>query len=360
MRIALIVYGSLETISGGYVFDRMLVAHLRSEGDTVEIISLRRHSYGRNLLDNLGLRLPAGFDIVLEDELCHPSLLQANAGRHAFPIVGMIHNLRSSERRSAFENAAYRRIERRYLASVDGFVVNSEATCASVMALSATSTPYVVVQPGGDRLGSGSWDQIQQRLETPGPLRLLFLANVTAGKGLEIVLDALSSLPADGFVLDVVGSTDVEPAYAERMRRRVKDHGLPVTFWEALDGERLVTRLQHCDVLVLPSFYEGFGIAYLEGMGYGLPAIGTTAGAIPELIADGVNGFLIPPGDSRSLAQRLTALAQDRALLLRLSLVALQTYQSRSTWREAGQRVRDFLLRLVGDRQPGARAVESP
>ena len=96
-------------------------------------------------------------------------------------------------------------------------------------------------------------------------------------------------------------------------------------------------------MLVVPSSYEGFGIVYLEGMAFGLPAIGTTAGAASEIITDGENGFLIPPDDSETLSERLSMLANDRELLARMSVKALERYRQQPTWDEtAGQYSRIF------------------
>jgi glycosyltransferase involved in cell wall biosynthesis len=100
-------------------------------------------------------------------------------------------------------------------------------------------------------------------------------------------------------------------------------------------------------VLAVPSSYEGFGIAYLEGMSFGLPAIGTTAGAASEIITDGVDGYLVRPEDPETLAARLSVLARDRALLERLSLNALERYRRQPKWEETAARIRAFLAMMV-------------
>jgi glycosyltransferase involved in cell wall biosynthesis len=104
------------------------------------------------------------------------------------------------------------------------------------------------------------------------------------------------------------------------------------------------------DVLVIPSYYEGFGISYLEGMAFGLPAIGTTAGAIPYLVRDDVNGYLISPGDSTALADIIARIAADRALLLRLSLNARAFFSEQPTWEDSGRLVREFLQHRIAGR----------
>jgi glycosyltransferase involved in cell wall biosynthesis len=96
-------------------------------------------------------------------------------------------------------------------------------------------------------------------------------------------------------------------------------------------------------VMVVPSSYEGFGIVYLEGMGFGLPAIGTIAGGASEIITPGEDGYLIQPDDAATLAQHLQDLARDRDLLVRLSLNAVKRYRSQPKWDETAKRIRKFL-----------------
>ncbi len=67
----------LDTMSGGYLYDRKLVKSLRKRGDQVEIISLPWRKYAAHLTDNFHFRLPRGFDLIIEDELNHPSFAQS-------------------------------------------------------------------------------------------------------------------------------------------------------------------------------------------------------------------------------------------------------------------------------------------
>lgn len=178
-------------------------------------------------------------------------------------------------------------------------------------------------------------------------MRLLFLANVTPLKGLRVLLDALKSFPAGSCLLNVAGSLTVDPRYAAQMQAQAARLAVPVVFTGALDGPPLAKLLKASDVLVIPSYWEGFGIAYLEGMAFGLPAIGTTAGAIPEMIRDGENGYMVASGDSVMLAGIIAKLASDRGLLARLSDGALRHYRSSMTWDESGALVRGFLLEMA-------------
>jgi glycosyltransferase involved in cell wall biosynthesis len=326
----------------------MLVAKLRERGDEVSIISLPWRSYGMRLLDNLSHRTRGDFDVLLQDELNHPSLLVANTRPRQCPVVAIVHHLRSSEQRPRWQNAFYRMVERTYLRSVDGFIFNSSNTRASVEHALAVRLPHVVAQPGGGRLGVSTHEHVRARAFSSGPLRLVSLGSVTARKGLEVVLRALRRFPRADFTLEVLGSTIADERFAKSMRRLSARLELQVTFLGALDDVALAEHLAHAQVLVLPSSYEGFGIAHLEGMAHGLPALGTTAGALPDLITDGVNGFVVDPADAESLADRLRQLSRDRELLSVLGLSALERFRSQPTWDQSMERVRNFLVGVAG------------
>lgn len=347
MKIGLVVYGSLEKITGGNIYDRMLVGRLRQHGDQIELISLTPRNYGSRFIDNLSFRLPGGLDVLLQDELTHPSLLAANLANRSYPIVSIVHNLHSLGHRPAWQNSLFRLVERQYLRSVDGLVFNSAATMGSVSTGLEVSRPFVVAPPGGDRLGTSTPEAVKARAREPGPLRLLFLANVTALKGLDVLLDALALVDPARFELDVVGSVGVEPQYANEMKVRASKLEAQVRFHGILDDQPLVDVLQRAQVMVIPSYYEGFGIAYLEGMAFGLPAIGSAAGAIPELITAGSNGYLVAPGDSKTIATHLTTFDTERNLLSRMGVAALEFFQTRPTWDQGADLVRDFLVEQV-------------
>ena len=260
--------------------------------------------------------------------------------------------MRCSEQRPAWQNAIYRLIERNYLRSVDGFIFNSGTTRGVVQALVGSGKPNLVAYPPTDRFGDGlSSDTgqaaglIRARLLNSSPLRILFIGNVIQRKGLHTLLSALAHMPPGSFRLDIVGSLTTDPVYALNMQKMTGNLELgSVTFHGALNNDPLVVMFKAAHVLVVPSSYEGFGIVYIEGMAFGLPAIGTTSGAASEIIANSDTGFLIQPNDAQGLASHLAALADDRSLLERMSLNALKRYQQQPRWVETAGQIRQFLL----------------
>lgn len=358
MRVGLLIYGSLDLLTGGFVYDRVLVEHLRSQGDEVEVIALPWRTYRRHLSDNISFtffrrlrRTP--LDVLLQDELNHPSLVWLNRRlkRHLhYPLVSIVHHLRCSEARPVWQNRLYRWVEHRYLVTLDGLIFNSQTTRQTVEGLIGGGTPAIVAPPGGDRLQPNlSPEQILARAHEPGPLRVVFVGSLIARKELHTVLDGLTRLPRDSWQLDVIGSLSIDPGYVESIRRRLSQAGLSsqVRLLGVLSDTALATRLAHSHLLAVPSSYEGFGIVYLEGMGFGLPAIASTAGAAGEIICHGRDGFLIISGDSTALAHHVHQLSQDRQRLGQMSLAAQGRYAEHPTWENSMARIHRFLHTLV-------------
>jgi glycosyltransferase involved in cell wall biosynthesis len=215
-----------------------------------------------------------------------------------------------------------------------------------VEALAGPGRSCVVAVPAGDRLAPAlETDAIANRARSPGPLQVLFLGNLIPRKGLHALLEALGRMPAGQWKLAVAGSPHVDPAYTRYVRRQAQALGIAasVRFLGPLSDADLAARMEISHVLAVPSSYEGYGIAYLEGMGFGLPAIATASGGAGEVVAHGQTGFLIPPGDAGALARCLKTLAQDRDCLAEMGQAALDSYRAHPTWEQSMEQVVNFL-----------------
>ncbi len=363
MKIGLLIYGTLDTISGGYLYDRMLVEHLRAGGDEVEVVSLPWVGYGRALLQNFSHSLRqrlanADFDLLVQDELNHPSLFWLNwrlKRQVHYPLVSIVHHLRQSEQHPRGLRSLYRCVEQRYLQSVDAFIFNSQTTRQEVGRLNGKTSdvsktsdvwqPHVVAYPGGDRFPMTITEaEISQRAHEPGSLRVLFVGNLIPRKGLHLLIEALCQFQTGDWRLDVVGSTAVNPTYTQYIARNLPT---AVMLHGALSDAALAELMYRSHVLAVPSQYEGFGIVYLEGMGFGLPAIGTTGGAAAEIIRDGVNGYVVGVADTAVLSHHLHHLHQNRDALAAMSLSARHHFLAHPTWAQSMARAREFLREQV-------------
>ncbi len=358
MRVGLVIYGSLDTVSGGYLYDRQLVDHLQRAGDKVQVISLPWRNYGSHLIDNfsnafLKRVINGKLDILLEDELNHPSLFHINQkirSANRTPIISIVHHLRSSELHPAWQNCLYARIEKLYLQSVDGFIFNSQTTRQCVQTLLQKHgdelPPHVIAYPAGNRFSPEIDDEmIWERSNAPGAFRLVFLGNIIQRKGLHTLIQAIKLLSGVNIKLEIVGSHLPEPGYAVKMQKLANRSGLgqSVKFWGPVVDQTLARILISSHVLVVPSSYEGYGIAYLEGMSFGLPAIATTHGAAWEIITHGQNGILVQPDQPEQLAEALSGLAKDRSRLFAMSQAARRRYLHHPTWEQSTELIRNFL-----------------
>jgi len=359
MRVGLVIIGDLKTLTGGTLYDRILVDYLRSRGHVVDIFSLTPgRGYGRQLAGNFSRTLLRQLrrrppDVLLQDGLCHPSLFLQNGRLRAVsngPVVALLHQVLSSHPRKNFQNIVFRVVEKQYLLSVDACIFNSRTTRDAATACGAGACPHIIARPAGDRLGSlSSTDAITSRSREKSPLRLLFLANVLPHKGLDRLIDALSAVSMRAWRLSVVGSLTMNKPYARKIGARVDACGLSqnIRFLGVQDGPSLAAILKKSHLLVLPYSHEAFGIVFLEGMAFGLPAVGSSAGAAREIIRHGENGFIVAPGDSAGLAKIVEDLYADRNRLDAMSRSALATFRMHPGWQAAMNKIHVFLKTLV-------------
>ncbi len=377
MHIGLVIYGSLDTLSGGYLYDRHLVAHLRQLGARVTVFARPWRHYLAHLADNLApdwrrALLSARVDVWLQDELNHPSLVGLNRAlaraQPRVPRVAIVHHLRADERHPRLWRPLYRAVERAYLRTLSAALYNSRTTQAAVRALRRAPLPGLVAYPGKDglpppRLGRAD---LVARAHEPGPLRVLAVGNLIPRKGVHRLLDALRRLPPGSVTLDLVGREDVDPAYARRLRERVQRWGLgrAVRFHRWVEGSALAGLYRRAQVFALPSQYEGFGIVYAEALGFGLPVLASRAGAAHEVLAAGRAGVLVDPDDAAAIARYLATWAQDRDRLAAQAVAARARYEQLPTWAESMTRAARWLLDLAaqarGNPRPGGHPGAGP
>ena len=360
MRLGFVIYGSLDTLTGGYIYDRILVEYLQSRGHRVDIISLPLRNYGRHLLDNWspGIRsdLAAGpYDILLQDELNHPSLFHTNRSLQkknaSLPIVAIVHQVLCRQPRNGLLNRIYQAIEKRYLKSVDAMIFNSDTTRRTVEALIRDRRPSIVACPAGDRLGHlPSIDLIGSRTREIGPLRLIYVGNVLPHKGLLPLIKGLSHLAHEIWHLTVVGSLTMDTRYVRYIKRLIAQKNLSrqIEIAGPKDGNELVNLFLQSHVFVMPYSLEGFGMAYLEAMAFAIPVVGSSDGAVKEFVIPGQNGFLIELDDFESVNACIHTLYLDRQRLLTMSYAAFQTYKERPKWRDTMESIHRFLAGLAG------------
>lgn len=175
------------------------------------------------------------------------------------------------------------------------------------------------------------------RTDPDAPFELLFVGRLVERKGVHLLLDALASLPPERrVVLRVVGDGPERPrlqAQAERLGL-----GPRVVFHGFVTKEELQARMEECDCFVLPAVIdakgdtEGLGVVLLEAMSYGKPTIASAAGGIVDIVRDGRNGFLVPPGDAPALAGAIARMMDDPAAARRMGVNGRDDVRADFSW----------------------------
>jgi glycosyltransferase involved in cell wall biosynthesis len=366
MHIGLLIYGSLSTVSGGYLYDRMLIDHLAKRGHDLQIVSLPWRNYPAHLADNVSSRLwrrlsRAPFDLLLQDELNHPSLFWLNRRLRQqvdYPIVSIVHHLRSDESHSPAWRLLYHSIEKAYLNTVHGFIFNSAATARSVKEHVPDLPPYCIAFPAGDHVVPPAPKDIASglamRVAAGGPIHLIAVGTVIRRKNLHTVLKALAQVPQEQWYLTIIGSLNVDTDYVQSLQRLIAAERIShnVSFTGKLSDEELRRHLALADLFILPSF-EGFGIVYLEALAFGLPVVAAVGGAPSELITNGVNGYLVDATSSDAIRTIVLALYSERWRLQNLGVAARQRFDAHPTWAESMDTVQQWLSKQF-DRRSGA------
>lgn len=163
---------------------------------------------------------------------------------------------------------------------------------------------------------------------------ILFLSNLMIAKGVMVLLDALKILKEKGytFVCDFVGSKTKE-IDQQRFSSEVSSRGLEgyALYHGAKYGAEKYGFFQAAEMFVLPSFNEAFPLVNLEAMEYSLPIVSTNVGGIPDQVNDGVNGYIIEPGDVVALADKLAALLDAPQLRVKMGQTGRSYFEARYT-----------------------------
>ena len=337
-RFAFAVPGDLGTPTGGYAYDRRMIAELSDLNWQIDLLDLGEGFPWPNEAARIAARtqllaMPAGRTIVVDGLALGvlPEAVSELAGRN--PLLALVHHPLALEAGLSIEQAdTLRTSERAALATVQGVVVTSAATARLLTSDYAVPAEHITVaRPGNDpaQQTQGSRD---------GIVRLLSVGAVVPRKGFDVLIAALATLTDLPWQLTIVGDRTRDYNAAARLDTDIASHALEsrVAVLGAVLPQRLAALYTGADVFVLASYFEGYGMAYAEAVAHGLPVIGTTGGAIPETVpADA--GLLVAPGDITELANALRRIVGDAALRRRLAGAARAAAPQLPTWRQSAE-----------------------
>jgi glycosyltransferase involved in cell wall biosynthesis len=346
VRGAVAVPGDLATPTGGYTYDRRIVGELMVLGWQVEVLDIgegfpRPAAAVRAAALTRLTALPQGQPIVIDGLAYGVMAKEAAALQPHHPIVALVHHPLALETGvSADEAAALRASERAALACAYHVVATSAATARLLTTdYGVPADRLTVVQPGTDRAAP-----VPRR---PGEaLRMLAVGAIVPRKGYDLLVDALAKLKDRRWQLVIVGDPTRSPDTTKRLVDAIARHGLNdrIQLTGPVTQARLAEFYSTADLFVLPSRFEGYGMAYTEAIAHGVPVVATSVGAIPDTVPSGT-GILIPPDDVAALAATLRRLIDDTAERERLAAGARAA--SFPNWREQAALFASVLDRLA-------------
>jgi colanic acid/amylovoran biosynthesis glycosyltransferase len=146
--------------------------------------------------------------------------------------------------------------------------------------------------------------------------RLLYVGRLAVVKGLPILLESLAQLKqADLTLADLTLTVVGDGPDREQLEQMTTDLGLaPQVKYVGYQSQTQVREhLQNTDIFVMSSFAEGVPVVLMEAMAAGVPVVATRIAGVGELVEEGVSGYLVPPGDVDSLADRIQKLVEDES-----------------------------------------------
>ena len=320
MKLALIVPAPFSAISGGYLYDRRMVAGLRALGHAVEVIELAgRHPLPDDVAEAAARGALGGDAIPVIDGLGLPAFAP-EAVRGA---IGLIHHPTALE--TGLNADALRERERAILPAMRRLIATSRLTAERLVADFGVDAGRVgVVEPGTDAA--------PRAIGTGTPVHILSVGTLVPRKGHDVLLRALGRLTDLEWTLTIVGEA----------RDAVHGHGLAalavelgiaqrVTFAGGLSGGALDAAYASADIFALATHWEGYGMAAAEALARGLPCAITAGGAIADVVPKAAC-VLAQPGDHNSLSRALRRVIFDPALRAQMADAAWEAGQALPRW----------------------------
>lgn len=336
--------GNLDTPTGGYRYDRRLIAELRALGHEVITLSLsdsfpfpdpKGISDARSTLAQLpddALTIVDGLAFGALDDM---AIAEADRLR----LIALCHHPLALE--SGLDAAQKQRFldsETRALHCARAVVVTSPHTGRILNSQFGVPTERIVAAlPGTDPVAFASCDG--------DPPVLLTVASLTRRKAHDVLIDALATLQHLKWQVRFVGGENFDPDWAQSLREQVNRCGLQerIEFVGAVDD--LQAEYRSADVFVLPSRFEGYGMVFAEALASGLPIIAARAGAVPDVVPPSA-GLLVPPDDVDALSQALHNVVSDEALRRQLQMGARHAAATLPTWQDSARRVAQLLTEV--------------
>ncbi|MDP2357991.1 MAG: glycosyltransferase family 4 protein [Beijerinckiaceae bacterium] len=341
--LAFAIPGDLATPTGGYVYDRRVLALLAGHGVNARVLALPGSfpfpSQADLEITQGVLESVAPSEVILADGLALGAFPPSRAGAIGAPLIALCHHPLGLEAGLSDELAhALIENERAILARINHVIVTSNATRATLIGQFGVAADVITVaEPGVDRApparGSGS-----------ATVNIIAVGSIVPRKGYDILIDALAQIQDLDWRLRIVGAMDRAPRAVAALHAQIESSGLThrVEFTGAADDAGLAVFYDQSDLFVSASRYEGYGMVLAEAMVRGLPIVSSTGGAAADTVPDDA-ALKVAPEDVAALASALRRATSDAGLRERLGAAALEASVHLPTWDSAASTIAEVV-----------------
>jgi glycosyltransferase involved in cell wall biosynthesis len=293
------------------------------------------------------------FDLVHAGVFPHTYLMAsayAYCRRQQVPLVCQpLLNL--GEPHSAMNNPHFLSAEQLWLLlRASAILTNTAFEKEVLMAKGISGEKLTVAGPGvtpAEVLG-GDGTAFRQRYRITGPL-VLQISTQTFDKGSVHTVEALKLLWERGLDITLVMIGQVMSDFAEYLMVQAPSVRQRLMILDYVSEEEKKDALAACDLFVMPSRADSFGIVYLEAWLYKKPVIGCHAGGVPRVIDDGQSGFLVPFGDCYMLAEYISMLLSNPFLAARMGEKGYQEVVAKYSWEQSSAKVQEVYRQLLAE-----------
>jgi glycosyltransferase involved in cell wall biosynthesis len=344
--VTLVVPGDIELPTGGYVYDRRILSMLPDYGVQPELLALPGSfpfPTAADLDHTVKLLADAPADApLLFDGLAFGAMPRALIERLPQRIIALVHHpLYLESGLDEAHMAALKASEAAALSLARHVIVTSPATKRILVAEFGVPIPKITVaEPGTDPAARASG--------TGTPMQLLSVGAISPRKGYDVLVEALKPLAGLDWRLTIAGATDRNPAAVASLEAAIADAGFHdrIRLSGTVVPATLAKFYDTCDLFVMPSLFEGYGMVLAEAMARGLPIVCTTGGAASETVPNAA-ALKVAPGHPIFLSAALEKALRDKRLRTRMADASWEMGRTLPPWTETTRRIAAAVMGLA-------------
>ncbi len=339
---AFAIPGDITLATGGYAYDRRVLALLPTFGVDVHHLALPGSYPAPSAADltetrRLLSQVPAE-TVIIADGLAYGAMPAELISSLSSPIVALVHHPLCLEAGLAKprQDELYA-LEKAALAFARHVIVTSPTTAATLTAdFAVPGERIIIAEPGTDPAerarGSGQ------------PVMMLAVGSIVPRKAFDVLVRALACLKSRDWRIAIVGPTDRSAQALTALQATIEDTGLGphIALTGAVGLEQLDRFYDASDLFVMPSLYEGYGMVLAEAMARGLPIVCTTGGAAAATVPDAA-AIKVPPGDVQALGSAIRRVLDDPPLRQKMSDAAWVAGQKLPRWDDTARKIADVI-----------------